>query len=82
MALFFGDAGGGIETMGFFLGFRTLGEDAFWKEKLLAEIRALKQKGLEDVLLLTGESYQVTPTSYLLEAVGIAREFFPSISLL
>ena len=37
--------------------------------------------GIENILILTGESYQVTPLAYLKEAVDAAKRYFPSISL-
>jgi len=45
------------------------------------EMQFIADQRIENVLLLTGESYNVTPLSYLKEAVKIAQEFFPSISL-
>ena len=50
-------------------------------EQMRAEMAYLAGQGIENILLLTGESYKVTPVGYLKEAVGIAKEFFPSISL-
>lgn len=46
-----------------------------------AEMKHVADSGIEHVLLLTGESYQATPLSYLLEAVAIAKHYFSSISL-
>jgi len=45
------------------------------------EAQAIANTGIEDLLLLTGESYEVAPLSYLLEAVEICKEFFPHIGL-
>lgn len=45
------------------------------------EMSFLAKQGIENALLLTGESYQATPLSYLKEATDIARNYFPSISL-
>lgn len=45
------------------------------------EMRYLAGQGIENILMLTGESYNVTPVSYLKEAVEIAKNYFPSISL-
>jgi 2-iminoacetate synthase len=45
------------------------------------EMEAVSKTGIENILLLTGESYQATPTSYLKDAVDIAKEHFTSISL-
>ncbi len=45
------------------------------------EMRSVASSGIQNILLLTGESYKATPLSYLKEAVMIARRYFPSISL-
>lgn len=45
------------------------------------EMRHIADQGIENILLLTGESYKVTPLSYLKDAVTVARAYFPSISL-
>ena len=37
--------------------------------------------GIQSILLLTGESRFHTPVSYLLEAVEIAKKYFPSIAI-
>ncbi|MCA9393611.1 MAG: 2-iminoacetate synthase ThiH [Candidatus Omnitrophica bacterium] len=50
-------------------------------EQMHREMAFLARQGIENVLLLTGESYKVTPLSYLKEAVGVARDYFPSIAL-
>ncbi len=50
-------------------------------EKMHEEMRHVAGKGIENILLLTGESYQATPLSYLKEAVTIAKQYFSSISL-
>ncbi len=50
-------------------------------EEMRREMSFLAGEGIENALILTGESYNLTPPSYLKEAVGIAREFFPSVSL-
>jgi 2-iminoacetate synthase len=44
-------------------------------------MRTLADTGIEQVLLLTGESYKATPLSYLKEAVAIAKQYFTNISL-
>jgi len=51
------------------------------QEQMHKEMSYIASQGIENILLLTGESYKVTPTSYLLEAVNIAKQYFPSISL-
>lgn len=45
------------------------------------EMAFVAKSGLQNILLLTGESYKATPLSYLKSAVGIAKNYFPSISL-
>jgi len=50
-------------------------------EQMHREMSHVAEQGIENILLLTGESYQVTPLSYLKEAVAIAKNYFPSISL-
>lgn len=46
-----------------------------------AEMKHVADQGIENILLLTGESYKVTPNEYLLEAVEAAKEHFTSIAL-
>lgn len=50
-------------------------------DQMHQEMTYLSAQGIENVLMLTGESYQVTPLSYLKEAVHTAKNYFPSISL-
>jgi len=50
-------------------------------EQIAAECAALAKTGIQNILLLTGESHQHTPVSYLLGAVEIAKNYFPSISI-
>lgn len=50
-------------------------------DEIRREMACISDKGIENILLLTGESYQATPLSYLKEAVLIAKEFFPNIAL-
>lgn len=50
-------------------------------EEMHQEMRTVAATGIENILLLTGESYQVTPTSYLKEAVVVAKQYFTSITL-
>ncbi|PIW63297.1 MAG: hypothetical protein COW13_02040 [Candidatus Omnitrophica bacterium CG12_big_fil_rev_8_21_14_0_65_50_5] len=50
-------------------------------EQTEKEMRTLAQTGIENVLLLTGESYKATPVSYLKEAVVIAKKYFTGISI-
>lgn len=50
-------------------------------EQMRREMAYLADCGIEQILLLTGESYKATPLSYLKEAVDIAKDHFSSISL-
>ena len=50
-------------------------------EEMHKEMSHVASTGIQNILLLTGESYQVTPLSYLKEAVQTAKNYFPSISL-
>ena len=51
------------------------------REEMKQEMSFLAGQGIENILILTGESYQATPLSYLKEAVSIAQIYFPHISL-
>lgn len=50
-------------------------------EEMHPEMEFLGRQGIENILLLTGESYKATPIAYLKEAVHVAKQYFPSISL-
>ncbi|MFP4473668.1 MAG: 2-iminoacetate synthase ThiH [Candidatus Omnitrophota bacterium] len=50
-------------------------------EEYRQEMRAIASTGIENILLLTGESPQQTPLEYLEKAVHAAREFFPNVAL-
>jgi 2-iminoacetate synthase len=50
-------------------------------QQIHREMHHVARTGIENILLLTGESYQATPLSYLKEAVVIAKQYFTSISL-
>ncbi|MCA9398233.1 MAG: 2-iminoacetate synthase ThiH [Candidatus Omnitrophica bacterium] len=50
-------------------------------EEMHKEMRFIADQGIENILMLTGESYKLTPASYLKEAVDAAKNYFPSISL-
>ncbi|OGX38865.1 MAG: thiamine biosynthesis protein ThiH [Omnitrophica WOR_2 bacterium RIFCSPHIGHO2_02_FULL_52_10] len=50
-------------------------------DQMRREMEAVAKMGIENILLLTGESYQATPLAYLKEAVQIAKKYFTSISL-
>lgn len=50
-------------------------------EEIDRELHAIFQLGTQNILLLTGESPNITPLSYLTEAVGIAKKYFQGIAL-
>jgi len=50
-------------------------------EQIAQEMSFIADQRIENILLLTGESYQATPLPYLREAVQIAKKYFSSISL-
>ncbi|MCC6758714.1 MAG: 2-iminoacetate synthase ThiH [Candidatus Omnitrophica bacterium] len=50
-------------------------------EQMHAEMKHVADTGIENILLLTGESYKATPVPYLLEATNIAKQYFTGISL-
>lgn len=41
----------------------------------------LRETGIQHVLILTGESPQHTPVSYLIQCVEVLKNYFPSISI-
>lgn len=45
------------------------------------EAKAIAQSGLQHLLILTGESRQHSPVSYIKDCVGILRRYFSSISI-
>ncbi len=49
--------------------------------EIQSEMQKVADTGIENILLLTGESYQATPLSYLLRAVEIAGQHFTGICL-
>jgi 2-iminoacetate synthase len=51
------------------------------KEQMHREMSFVAEKGIENILLLTGESYKLTPLSYLIDAVKIAQKYFSSITI-
>lgn len=50
-------------------------------EEIDAECAALAGTGIQNVLLLTGESHIHSPLPYLLQAVEIAKKYFPNIAI-
>jgi len=50
-------------------------------DQMHQEMKCVANFGIENILLLTGESYQATPFDYLKDAVKIAQKYFSSICL-
>ena len=50
-------------------------------EEMHKEMAYVSNTGIENILLLTGESYKVTPLSYLQDAAQIAQQYFASIHM-
>lgn len=50
-------------------------------EQMHKEMSHVAESGIQNILLLTGESYNITPLSYLQETVKVAQKYFTSISL-
>ncbi|HEX72863.1 MAG TPA: 2-iminoacetate synthase ThiH [Candidatus Hydrogenedentes bacterium] len=50
-------------------------------EQIRRECEALQAMGYQSVLLLTGDAPRAVPLKYIADAVGIAREFFPSVAM-
>jgi 2-iminoacetate synthase len=51
------------------------------RDEIRTECAALATEGFQNVLLLTGEARRAAPVAYIADAVAIAREFFPSVSV-
>ncbi|MCX5890369.1 MAG: 2-iminoacetate synthase ThiH [Deltaproteobacteria bacterium] len=49
--------------------------------EIRAECAVLAGHGFQNILLLTGEAPQVAPVEFLAQAVALAREYFPSVSV-
>jgi 2-iminoacetate synthase len=49
--------------------------------EIRAECETLARQGFQNLLLLTGEAPRVSSVKYLVEAIMIAREYFPAISV-
>jgi 2-iminoacetate synthase len=49
--------------------------------EIRAECETLAQQGFQNLLLLTGEAPRVSSVNYLVEAIAIAREYFPSLAV-
>ncbi|WP_142414986.1 2-iminoacetate synthase ThiH [Hathewaya massiliensis] len=50
-------------------------------EEIKMESEAVSKEGFKHIILLTGESPVHSPTDYIVEAIKIMREYFPSITL-
>jgi len=50
-------------------------------EEMEREMKIVSGTGIRNILLLTGESRKMSPVEYLKDAVGIATQYFSSISL-
>lgn len=50
-------------------------------EEVEREAAAIAEAGLKHILILTGESRQMSPVSYIKECVGILKRYFSSISI-
>jgi 2-iminoacetate synthase len=50
-------------------------------EQMETEMQAIARTGVQNILLLTGESPQATPLAYLIDAVACAKKYFQGISL-
>lgn len=59
----------------------TIKRHRLTREEIEAEAQAIAKTGLKHILLLTGESEEHTPLSYLQMAVSILKQYFESISL-
>lgn len=51
------------------------------EDELRAELETIKKSGLEELLILTGESQSKTPVSYIAKACKIAKEYFKVIGV-
>ncbi|MBF0532019.1 MAG: 2-iminoacetate synthase ThiH [Candidatus Omnitrophica bacterium] len=50
-------------------------------EQIEAEMLTLAAMGIKNILLLTGESYDLTPVEYLCKAVCLGRKYFSQVGL-
>ncbi len=50
-------------------------------DEIRSECEALASQGFQNVLILSGEARRAVPVERIAEAVGIARTFFPSVSI-
>lgn len=50
-------------------------------EEIKKELKALREQGFQNILLLTGSAPKVAGADYLVEAISMAKELFPAVSL-
>jgi 2-iminoacetate synthase len=50
-------------------------------EQVEAEARAIAATGMRDILILTGESRQHNPVSYIKDCVGVLKKYFSSVCI-
>jgi len=50
-------------------------------EEIEVEARAIAETEMKHILVLTGEAPEITPVSYIEDAVGIIKKWFPSVSI-
>ena len=50
-------------------------------EQIKRELEGIAQTGLQDILILTGESEALSPTSYIAEAISLAKPYFANIGI-
>lgn len=51
------------------------------RDEILSELEKIAESGLEDILILTGESEALSPTDYIAEAVSLAKPYFANIGI-
>ncbi len=60
---------------------RTVKRKKLTQEEMYQEMEKVSQTGIQNILLLTGESRSITSVDYIKTAVHVAKEYFSSISL-
>ena len=50
-------------------------------DQIKRELEGIAQTGLQDILILTGESEALSPTSYIAEAISLAKPYFANIGI-
>lgn len=60
---------------------KTIKRNKLTLEEMHKEMKKVSASGIQNILLLTGESRKMTPLDYLIKAVNAAKEYFPGISL-